>query len=340
MITETVLPSERGIKRAAEIIKRGDVVAFPTETVYGLGANALDEAAVKKIFEAKGRPADNPLIVHISSLDMMKTVAADIPAEAYKLAERFWAGPLTMVLKKSSSVPSVTSGGLDTVGIRFPSHPAAKRLIELSGVPIAAPSANLSGSPSPTTFKRVYEDMNGRVPMIINGGSCEFGVESTVISLDNGCARILRPGAVTKEMLEQVIKNVTVDPGVLSELPEGAKVRSPGMKYKHYAPKARVIIVAGSLEAYREYVRKHAKERDFCLLFDKSERVPGIHYITYGSTAEEQAHRLFEALRNLDAKGADTVYARCPDTSGMGLAVYNRILRSAGFNIVEAENEE
>lgn len=339
MRTDVLTPTEENLSLAAEKIRAGEVVAFPTETVYGLGANALEPDAVKKIFNAKGRPADNPLIVHISRVDDIEKVASYVPDIAYKLAEKFWPGPLTIILPKSEDVPKITSGGLDTVGIRFPSNPVARRFIELCGVPIAAPSANLSGSPSPTTAKRVFEDMNGRIPVIIDGGECKFGVESTVISIDRSTVKILRPGAVTDEMLLEVVDSVIIDGGVLHEIPSGQKALSPGMKYKHYSPKADVTLVKGSYEAYSEYVKNNPKDGLFCLIFDEDEAVDGVPYVTYGKDSETQAHRLFEALRELDERGARFVYARSPESTGIGLAVFNRILRAAGFKIVEAENE-
>ncbi len=338
MTTEILDCSEESLIKASEFIMRGEVVGMPTETVYGLAANAFDAEAVEKIFAAKGRPSDNPLIVHVSDFDMIKEAVSDVPELAYKLAERFWPGPLTMIMPKSESVPYVTSGGLDTVGIRFPSHPAAHRLIELCGVPLAAPSANLSGSPSPTTSKRVLDDMNGRIPAIIDGGESLVGVESTVISFENGGVRILRPGGITREMLLEVCP-AEVDRGVLSEVGSGAVVRSPGMKYRHYAPKASVKLIKGSVEKYREYVLHNASEGDFCLLFDDCEAVPGVPHLCYGSSAEIQAHVLFERLRQLDEKNAKTVFARCPDPDGVGLAVYNRILRAAGFCVIDLEEK-
>lgn len=337
MTTKMLSCSESDLAFASELIKAGEVVGVPTETVYGLAANAYDAEAVKKIFRAKGRPADNPLIVHISRLEMLSGAVTEVPQLAYKLAERFWPGPLTMIMPKSERVPFVTSGGLDTVGIRFPSHPAARRLIELSDVPLAAPSANLSGSPSPTTAQRVYEDMNGRIPAIIDGGESLVGVESTVISFDGDGIRILRPGGITCEMLLEVCPSVEVDRGVLNELENGAVARSPGMKYKHYAPKADVRLISGSYEAYREYVLKNVKVGDCCLLFDESEAIGDIPYLCYGETADKQAHELFERLRQLDEMGAKTVFARCPDASGVGLAVYNRILRASGFCVIDLE---
>lgn len=335
VLTKLLGCGEAELSLAAELIKSGEVVGFPTETVYGLGANAFDSAAVEKIFRAKQRPADNPLIVHISSLEMIDGIAAQIPLLALKIAERFWPGPLTMVLPKTEKIPAVTSGGLDTVGIRFPAHPVARRLIELCGVPLAAPSANLSGSPSPTTARRVFEDMSGRIPAIIDGGESAVGVESTVIALDGDGVRILRPGGITPQMLREVTENVTVDEGVIKELSPDAVVRSPGMKYKHYAPKAMVKLIKSDIEDYREYVKNHAKTGDFCLVFGDGESVEGVPYLTYGDSAEAQAHELFEKLRQLDELGAKTVFARCPAAYGVGLAVYNRILRAAGFCVVD-----
>ncbi len=335
-MTTTVLKGiEMYIKLAAAEIIGGGVVAFPTETVYGLGANAYDEAAVAKIFEAKGRPADNPLIVHICDKSALSEICTDIPELAYKLADRFWPGPFTMVLPKSDKIPYITSGGLDTVGVRMPSHPVARQLISLCETPIAAPSANLSGSPSPTSARRVFEDMNGRIPYIIDGGECEVGLESTVVAFEDGGVRILRPGGVTKEMLEQVAPRVIIDEGVTGRVSDDIRPASPGMKYKHYAPKAEVILVKGSVEGYRKYVEKNVSEGDFCLVFDASDAVMGVPYVEYGHDPRTQAHMLFEALRELDGRGAHRVFARCPDKNGIGLAVYNRILRAAAFNIVE-----
>lgn len=327
------------IKYAASLINAGEVVGMPTETVYGLAADATNEDAVKKIFAAKGRPCDNPLIVHICRFDMVNDIASSVPELAYKLAEKFWPGPLTMIMPKSDNIPLVTSGGLDTVGIRFPSHKVALDLIEKSGKPLAAPSANLSGSPSPTTLRHVFEDMNTRIPAIIDGGDCEVGVESTVISFDaDGTVRILRPGKISYDDLLSVTDKVCIDNGVLAQLDINAKVASPGMKYKHYSPKANVIILDGSVGAFKAYVSEHKTEKTYCLLFDDSEAIEGVNYLTYGITSEEQAHLLFERLREFDELGAKTVYARCPSKDGMGLAVYNRILRSAGFNIIKLDD--
>lgn len=335
MDTLMLSASEDDIIAAAELLKKSEVVAIPTETVYGLAANAYDEAAVRKIFAAKGRPCDNPLIVHISDSDMIKDIASKVPKLAMKCAERFWPGPLTMIMPKSDRIPLVTSGGLDTVGIRFPSDECAHSIIEKCGFPLAAPSANLSGSPSPTNAKRVFEDMNGRIAAIVDGGESEVGVESTVIAFENEGIRILRPGKISYEDLKAVTDNVFIDHGVLERVAEGEKVRSPGMKYKHYAPKAEVVLLDGTAEEFRDYVKENSADGCFCLVFSDKEAVDGVPYLTYGESADEQAHWLFERLRQFDGMGAKKVFAHCPSQDGVGLAVYNRILRSAGFNVIE-----
>ena len=313
MDTLMLSPSEDDIQVAAELLKKSEVVAIPTETVYGLAANAFDEEAVRKIFKAKGRPCDNPLIVHISDLDMIKDIASEVPALAMKCAERFWPGPLTMIMPKSDRIPLVTSGGLDTVGIRFPSDRCAHRI----------------------NAKRVFEDMNGRIAAIVDGGESEVGVESTVIAFENDGIRILRPGKISYEDLKTITDKVFVDHGVLERVAEGEIVRSPGMKYKHYAPKAEVVLLDGSAEQFREYVRANSTDGCFCLVFSDKESVEGVPYLTYGESADEQAHWLFERLRQFDGMGAKKVFAHCPSQNGVGLAVYNRILRSAGFNVIE-----
>lgn len=340
MDTLMLSTSEDDIQTAAELLKRSKVVAIPTETVYGLAANAYDEQAVRKIFAAKGRPCDNPLIVHISDFDMVKDIVSETPELAIKCAERFWPGPLTMIMPKGAGIPFVTSGGLDTVGIRFPSDKCACRIIEKCGFPLAAPSANLSGSPSPTNAKRVFEDMNGRIAAIVDGGESEVGVESTVIAFENSGIRILRPGKISYEDLKAVADNVYVDHGVLEKVADGEKVRSPGMKYKHYAPKAEVVLLDGSAEEFRKYVEENAEQGCCCLVFSDREAVDKVPYLTYGESADEQAHWLFERLRQFDGMGAKKIFARCPSHDGVGLAVYNRILRSAGFNVIELDENK
>ncbi len=329
--------SESELDIAASLLKSGEVVAIPTETVYGLAANAFDSEAVKKIFAAKNRPCDNPLIVHISELSMISDIAVSMPQTAKKCAERFWPGPLTMILPKKDTIPLVTSGGLDTVGIRFPSNETARRIISKCGFPLAAPSANLSGSPSPTTAKRVYEDMNERISAIVDGGESDVGVESTVISFEGEAIRILRPGKVSYEELLSLTDKVYLDDGIEKKVSPSDIVRSPGMKYKHYSPKAEVILIDSGLDEYKSYVSSHYESGVFSLLFDESEAIDGVPHLVYGISSEEQAHFLFERLRQFDEMGAKRVYARCPQKSGVGLAVYNRILRSAGFSVIRLD---
>ncbi len=325
------------VQKAAALLKAGEVVAIPTETVYGLAANAFCEPAVSKIFKAKGRPQDNPLIVHIAAFDEIRQLVAEIPESAKKLANAFWPGPLTMILPKSDKIPDAVSAGLATVAVRMPSHPVAHAVISAAGLPLAAPSANLSGSPSPTNAKYVYEDMQGRVPLILDGGSSEVGVESTVITLAGAVPRVLRPGGVTVEQLRAVLGEVEVDDAVLHQLEAGATAASPGMKYKHYAPRAEITIVRGTLEAFRAYVQN---KNAFVLCFAGEEQYFD-RAVTYGDAADDsaQANRLFDALRELDEQGAETVYARCPSLSGVGLAVYNRLIRAAGFHIIDLTGE-
>ncbi|MBQ5995661.1 MAG: threonylcarbamoyl-AMP synthase [Clostridia bacterium] len=331
-ILDYTTQKQEALGQAKSLILSGEVVAIPTETVYGIAANALDGEAVKKIYVAKGRPSDNPLIVHISELSQAQALVKEIPEKVKLMAERFWPGPLTMIMKKSSLVPDITSGGLDTVAVRMPKSQAARDIINACGVPLAAPSANLSGSPSPTNADYVFADMNGRIPLIIDAGPCEIGVESTVISFTGEKPRLLRPGGVTFEQITELIGETELDDAVLNKLVDGAVASSPGMKYKHYAPKASITVVKGTLEEFVRFVQG----RDcFVLCFEGEEK----HFknaVSYGraDNALSQANRLFNALRELDEKGADTVYARCPETSGIGLAVYNRLIRSAGFNII------
>jgi L-threonylcarbamoyladenylate synthase len=338
MIETKILGTDpASIETAARLINQGEVVGIPTETVYGLGANAFDERAVEKIFAAKGRPADNPLIVHISDISEIDGLVTEIPVLALKCAERFWPGPLTMIMPKSDKIPFVTSGGLDTVGIRMPSHETARQIIAAAKVPIAAPSANLSGSPSPTSAKHVFNDMNGRISAIVDGGSCGVGVESTVISFEGGDGiRLLRPGFVSVEDLSEITPNVLVDKGVLAKLEENATVRSPGMKYKHYAPKADVTIVEGDEEAFKKYVSANADRLTTAVVFDKSHFADSpFEVIEYGKDSEQQARRLFDVLRGLDEAGMKKAYFMCPEKSGVGLAVYNRLLRAAAFRVVK-----
>ena len=324
------------IARAAALLRNGELVAFPTETVYGLGADARREDSVRAIFAAKGRPADNPLIVHIAELEQIYEIAREVPDIALKLAAQFWAGPLTMVLPKQDSIPMVTSGGLDTVGIRMPSHPAARELIRQSGCPIAAPSANRSGKPSPTTAQHVMDDMDGRIAAVLDGGLCEVGVESTVICFDDAeTIHILRPGRISREDLAPFAKHVYVDRAIFEQLAPDAKAASPGMKYRHYSPDAKITPVdAPDFAAFSAYVQAHAKDTTYCLLFDADPEIPGVRSMRYGDDGKAQAHFLFLRFRELDEAGAEQVFVRMPRQDGVDLSVYNRLMRAAGFEVV------
>jgi len=336
LVTEVLKPSMETLKKAAELIKNGEVVGIPTETVYGLAANAYDSNACAKIFEAKGRPQDNPLIIHISSLTMLKNSVREIPPLALILADNFWSGPLTMIFPKKDIVPDTTSGGLDTVAVRMPDNEDTLNLIEMCGFPLAAPSANLSGSPSPTSATHVFQDMNGRIPLIIDGGECEKGVESTVICFtDNGKGvKILRPGAVTEEMLSRFCE-VETDKNVFAKPMENEKVISPGVKYKHYSPKAKIVIVeTDNDKAFADFLNSREEENLYGVIFGNEKDIK-VKTMSYGITAEEQAHNLFAVLRRTDELGADIAYVRCPEKKGVGTAVYNRLLRAAAFNVIK-----
>lgn len=336
MRTAMLSDAEDDLAQAAEWIQMGEVVGMPTETVYGLAADACNPEAVKKVFAAKGRPADNPLIVHISDMEQLPQLVSEIPPLAECLAERFWPGPLTMILPKQPCIPSVTSGGLDTVGIRMPSHPVARQLIALSGKALAAPSGNRSGYPSPTTAAHMLHDLDGRIAAVIDGGTCDVGVESTVICFESETTiRILRPGYVTKEDLEQVAETVLLDDAILHEIQAGQAVRSPGMKYQHYSPIANVILIESSYEAYCNYISKQQKPNAYALVFDGEEINIAIPCLTYGKDSAAQAQHLFDCLRRCDDAGAETVYVRAPKRDGIGLAVYNRLIRAAGFEVIQ-----
>ena len=334
---KTQILSEKDTQLAAEILKSGGLVAIPTETVYGLAANALNESAVKKIFEAKGRPSDNPLIVHISDVDEIYNLVSELPVAAQKLADAFWPGPLTIILKKSEIIPDVISGGLDSVAIRVPDNSVARKIIREAGCPLAAPSANLSGSPSPTKASHVVADLSGKIDAIVDAGTCAVGVESTVVSLCTEVPRVLRPGAITVEQLEKVIGKVDVDPAVLHELEKNSQPLSPGMKYKHYAPKAKVVILNGSREQFINFVNANKCDNIAALCYAEDVEDLQVPVVIYGreNNANLQAAQLFDALRAIDElDGVDTIYARCPEKNGIGLAVYNRLIRAAGFNVI------
>lgn len=328
------------IAEAAAILRDGGLLGIPTETVYGLGANALDEDAVLHIFEAKGRPQDNPLILHIPDVSWLTRYCENVPASAYALAEHFWPGPLTMILPKKDIVPLRTTGGLDTVGIRCPDHPITLEIIRAADVPVAAPSGNTSGRPSPTTALHMMEDMNGKIDGIFDGGACRVGVESTIIDLTVTPPRLLRPGGLALEKLQEVLGEVAVDKAVTRKMEEGEKPRAPGMKYRHYAPKAPVTVVCGHAEKTAAYILQHKTEKTGIICFAEFESAFAPNPIrSLGSVndKDEQAHRVFDALRAFDSMDVTEIYAQCPDSSGLGLAVSNRLKKAAGFCIVEVE---
>ena len=327
---------------AANIIMQGGLVAIPTETVYGLGANGLDEAAVAKIFEAKGRPQDNPLILHIAGPEQIELFCHHIPQAAFDLAEKFWPGPLTMVLPARSNVPKRTTGGLDTVAVRCPDSDVTREIIRLSGVPLAAPSANISGKPSTTTAEHVRHDHDGKIDAIVDGGSCRVGVESTIVDLTEQRPRLLRPGGITPEQLIEVLGDLVVDKAVTAQIDKDEVVKAPGMKYKHYAPQSDVVIVSGNREAAAEYIRAHFTPGDRVLCFEEELSLyEGCAPLSYGREADVNSLSagLFGALRELDDPSIHQVYARCPVGGGVAYAVQNRLKKAAAFHIVDAEEE-
>lgn len=336
METQVLKPDKKSIELVGKLLKSGELVGIPTETVYGLAANAFDGKAVEKIFKAKGRPMDNPLIVHISDLSQINDLVTEFSPKAQALADAFWSGPLTIIMPCSDKVPTQVTAGLNTVAVRFPSHKTAQQIISSAGVPLAAPSANLSGSPSPTSAKYVYNDLKGKIPVIIDGGECQVGLESTVITLATEIPTLLRPGGITVEQLEAVIGKINIDKGVTQMLSKDTVVASPGMKYKHYAPMAKVIILKGSTNQYVNYVNNHSNGCTGALCYSGDESLLKVPYVSLGNAQDfnAQAHNLFTALRKLDEMGLKTVYARCPRTEGVGLAVYNRLIRSAGFEVI------
>jgi len=334
---ETLCLNSSETQIAAEILQRGGIVAVPTETVYGLAANAFDIQAIKKIFVAKGRPSDNPLIVHISDKDKIYEVVSSFPEKASHLAEKLWPGPLTMILPKNSKIPNSVTGGLDSVAVRFPAHPVIQEIIKKCGFPLVAPSANLSGSPSPTNFSHVFEDLNGRVDAILDAGECSIGLESTVISFLEDPPRLLRPGAITPKEIETLIGPIIIDDSVYSKLKPEEKVLSPGTKYKHYSPKAKVVIIKGTSEKYAEFLNSLSNENIIALCFNQDIPFLEIPYISYGDSrnSSEQAKKLFSSLREADKFAPRVIYAHCCRNEGVGIAVYNRLVRAAGFDIIK-----
>lgn len=333
---------KEGLYKAAEIIKTGGLVAFPTETVYGLGANGLDENAVPKIYEAKGRPSDNPLILHISEFDEIKNIVKEIPDVAFVLADEFWPGPLTMVFKKSDIVPYRTTGGLESVAVRMPSNRIARELIKAAGVPVAAPSANSSGRPSPTKADHVLSDLDGKIDMVIDGGTVDIGLESTIVDVTGEVPVILRPGFITEEMLSEAIGRVKTDDAVKNLRPDkDLKPKAPGMKYRHYAPQGTMTIYKGNPEKVvkiiNEETAKSEGKKIAVLATDETKRYYKADIvISVGSRedCESIAHNLFDALRSFDDMGAEIIFSEGFDESRLGFAIMNRLHKSAGYNIV------
>ena len=327
---------------AAEIIKSGGLVAIPTETVYGLGADGLNPEAVAKIFETKGRPQDNPLILHITGPEQIEMYCHHIPQAAYDLAERFWPGPLTMVLPARSRVPKCTTAGLPTVAVRCPDSAITREIIRLSGVPIAAPSANISGKPSTTNAQHVLHDHNGKIPLVIDGGASRVGVESTIVDLSEERPRLLRPGGITPEQLKEVLGDLIVDKAVTAEVAKGETPKAPGMKYRHYAPQCPLVIVSGCREKAAKYIREQYVPGDRVMCFEEELSLyEGCDPLSYGREADVNtlSAGLFAALRELDDPSIHQVYARCPVGGGVAYAVQNRLKKAAAFHIVDAEEE-
>ena len=327
---------------AANIIQNGGLVAIPTETVYGLGANGLDPAAVAKIFEAKGRPQDNPLILHVANTRQIENFCHSIPESAYRLAEKFWPGPLTMVLPARDTVPKCTTAGLPTVAVRCPDNAVTREIIRLSGCPIAAPSANISGKPSTTTAEHVMHDHNGKIEAVVDGGPCRVGLESTIVDLTEDRPRLLRPGGITPEQLREVLGDLIVDKAVTAQIDKDAVVKAPGMKYRHYAPDCQVVIVSGSREKAAEYIRRHFEPGDRVLCFEEELSLyADCDPLSYGKEADVEtlSAGLFAALRILDDPNIGMVFARCPVGGGIAYAVQNRLKKAAAFHIIDAEVE-
>ncbi len=337
--------SKQTIQDAACLIRGGSLVIFPTETVYGLGADATNAEACKRIYEAKGRPSDNPLIIHIAVPNDAEKYTYTSPLYD-KIAEAFMPGPITVIMPAKEIVPLTVRSGLETVAVRCPSHPVSRALISACGVPIAAPSANLSGKPSPTCFAHVKEDMDGRVDMILDGGPCEVGLESTIVKIESdNTLTLLRPGKITPEDLYRVCQTIHIAPSVLDKLAEGETVLSPGMKYRHYAPNAPVYLLKGDAIMRQNFLS--ARKEYFGLLCYNEEAdgyrgimaIEDVYRIGASSDMETQAHLLFYALREADKKGYDAIYAPLPEASGMGLALYNRMIRASAYQIIDLTEE-
>lgn len=333
---------EEKIEMAADIIRTGGLLAIPTETVYGLGANALDPEAVRRIFEAKGRPQDNPLIIHVPSAQWLPRFCEDVPPLAYTLARNFWPGPLTMILKRKSNVPDVTTAGLDSVGVRCPAHAVTQAIIRYAGVPIAAPSANTSGRPSCTTAADVMEDMSGKIDGIVDGGPCTVGVESTIMDLTVTPPRLLRPGGLPLEDLQRVLGEIDVDKAVTAPLGEGEQPKAPGMKYRHYAPKAPVTVFTGNPRRTAQTMAQRMTQGSGVICFDEFESLfqgHETHLLGPVNDKEVQAQRVFDVLRTFDESDVTEILAQCPDNRGLGLAIGNRLKKAAGFHVIDVAEE-
>lgn len=348
METKVLKPTPEAIREAADALRCGELVGIPTETVYGLGAHALDESAVRKIFAAKGRPADNPLIVHVAKLEDAEPLCY-ISDTARALADRFCPGPLTIIMPRKPVVPNVVTANLETVAVRVPAHPVAQALLRESGLPVAAPSANTSGKPSPTTAQHVYHDMNGKLPIILDGGESQVGLESTVITLADDIPTVLRPGGITPEMLLEVLPEVRVADSVLRPLKAGEKALSPGMMYKHYAPGGVLTMVKGEAQNVQRvcrqlYAAAKANGKTACILaFDEHlSAYEGMEVLSIGCLADPEtvSHKLFAVLRQLDEEAIDLMFSEVLPAEGLGLAIMNRLSRAAGFRTIDADEQE
>lgn len=333
---------ENAIARSGKIIKSGGLVAFPTETVYGLGGDALNPEASAKIYAAKGRPSDNPLIVHIADLSDLDAIVAEVPENAVILAKKFWPGPLTMIFNKSSIVPYETTGGLDTVAVRMPNNKIALDFIRQAGGYIAAPSANISGRPSPTSGQHVYEDMNGRIDMILDGGECNIGLESTIVDLTGAVPMILRPGYISIEMVRELLGEAEYDPAIINGVKSNQAPKAPGMKYKHYAPKGELTIVSGDKDKVVEYIKNRIDEMESVKIgvLAQTETYSMYHadkVINIGSSQNEEeiARHLYGALRDMDSEGIEIIYSEEFDIGQIGQAIMNRLIKAAGHKIKE-----
>jgi len=340
METEILKVTEENLneaaKKAAGVLLGGGIIGLPTETVYGLAANAYNADAVRRIFRAKGRPQDNPLIVHVNDFVMLRDVA-EVSAQAVELAKTFWPGPLTLVMPKKPVIDPVVNCGLPTVAVRMPSHPIAQAVITAADVPVAAPSANLSGRPSTTTAQHVADDLKGKIPLILDGGNCEIGVESTVVSLVGKNPVILRPGIISIEMIRGVYPKTEYSEAVFKGMPEAEKAESPGMKYKHYSPRAEVVVVKSTLGQFVDYVSARAGDGVCAMCFDGEQDEILIPSVSYGKKGDgfSQAKRLFTVLRMMDKLGSVRVFVRAPDETNESMAVFNRLIQASGFRVVE-----